>query len=109
MNIFTTFMARSSGEDFIAVFALLYLVIIGVAIYINYLVAKKFESIAFTKGYTTEVHAFAMCFWLGMIGYIYVLALPNLIMMGQNKDMIDSLRSIKNDTAKIENKTENDQ
>ena len=109
MNIFTTFMARSSTDDFVAAYVLLYLVIIAVAIYINYLIAKKFESIAFTKGYTTEVHAFAMCFWLGMIGYIYVLALPNLIMMGQNKDMIDSLRSIKNDTAKIENKTENDQ
>ena len=104
MNVFTMFMARSSAENFIAVFAILYLVIIAVAIYINYLIAKKFEAIAFSKGYTTEIHSFAMCFWLGFIGYIYVLALPNLVTMSQQKAILDSLRAVKDDTYRIDNK-----
>lgn len=104
MNVFTMFMARSSAEDFIVLYALLYLIFFAVAIYINYIVAKKFEAIAFEKGYTVQIHSFAMCFWLGIIGYIYVLALPNLVTMNQQREMIESLRSIKNDTSKIENK-----
>ena len=56
---------------------LFWLAILGVAIYINYLVAKKFEAIAFQKGYDVSVHTFAMCFWLGLPGYLYVIALPN--------------------------------
>lgn len=28
------------------------------------------------KGYK-DIHAFAICFWLGPIGYLYILALPD--------------------------------
>ena len=57
------------------VFSIIFVVVFFV---IGYIVARKFEQIAFQKGYGTEVHSFAMCFWLAMIGYIYVLALPDL-------------------------------
>ena len=46
--------------------------------FISYLVARKFEEIAFQKGYDTTIHSFAMCFWLGIVGYLYVIALPDL-------------------------------
>lgn len=57
---------------------LLLLIPIVVVLFINYIVAKKFEKIAFQKGYDDSIHSFAMCFWLGLIGYLYVIALPNL-------------------------------
>ena len=50
----------------------------------QFIIAKKFEKIAFEKGYGTEIHSFAMCFWLGLIGYIYVLALPDLVARSRN-------------------------
>ena len=55
------------------------LVFLGIItiISLNYVISKKFEKIAFAKGYGAEIHAFALCFWLGIIGYIYVCALPN--------------------------------
>ena len=56
---------------------LLLLIPIVVALVINYVVAKKFEEIAFQKGYDESIHSFAMCFWLGIVGYLYVIALPN--------------------------------
>ncbi len=51
--------------------------VVGIAFTINLVVALKFEKIAFAKGYDTSIHSFAMCFWLGIVGYLYVIALPN--------------------------------
>ena len=55
-----------------------YLIGIGIGLFIEYFVAKKFEEIAFGKGYDENEHTFAMCFWLGIIGYLYVIALPDI-------------------------------
>lgn len=52
--------------------------ILIIAIVLNYNIARKFEKIAFKKGYREDIHAFAMCFWLTLIGYLYVIALPDL-------------------------------
>lgn len=49
------------------------IILISIKIYISY----KFEQIAFEKGYDNTSHSFAMCFWLGIIGYLYVIALPD--------------------------------
>ena len=57
---------------------LLLLIPIVISILINFVVAVKFEDIAFKKGYDKSIHSFAMCFWLGIVGYLYVIALPNL-------------------------------
>lgn len=58
--------------------ALLLLIPIGVVVVINFLVAQKFEEIAFQKGYDTSIHSLALCFWLGIAGWLYVIALPDL-------------------------------
>ena len=60
------------GESFWIIFCCLFV------IFIQWPVAKKFEKIAEMKGYDEEIHSFAMCFWLGWIGYLYVIALPDL-------------------------------
>ncbi len=57
--------------------AFLFLVMGGAVLTVRYIVAKKFEEIAKQKGYGKEAHAFAMCFWLGVFGALYVIALPD--------------------------------
>ena len=42
------------------------------------------------KGYGPEMHCFAMCFWLGILGCLYVIALPDR-----------SMREVQNDTNNI--------
>ena len=44
---------------------------------INAVIASKFNDIAYMKGYGPEMHCFAMCFWLGILGCLYVIALPD--------------------------------
>lgn len=52
--------------------------IIFLVFYIIYIIAKKFEKITIEKGYSIEeTHSFAMVFWLGIIGILYVIALPD--------------------------------
>ena len=60
------------------VIVFLWLLIMGGALFVQYIVAKKFEEIAKQKGYGEEKHTCAMCFWLGVVGYLYVIALPDL-------------------------------
>ena len=55
------------------------IIIAAVALLIHMYLAAKFEQIAFAKGYDKSIHSFAMCFWLGIIGYIYVAALPTKV------------------------------
>ena len=55
-------------------------IFLAVVIFIQYKVAKLFEKIALDKGYDKKACAFAMCFWLGFVGYIYVAAMPKLNM-----------------------------
>ncbi len=50
---------------------------ITIALVIQFFIAKQFEKIAIMKGHP-NAHAFAWCFWLGIVGYIYVAALPNI-------------------------------
>ena len=61
-----------------------WLIGVGIILYIQWVIAKKFEKIAFQKGYNEEIHSFAMCFWLGLIGYLYVIALPDLTISRAN-------------------------
>lgn len=70
--------------------------ILIIAIVLNYSVARKFEKIAFKKGYREDIHAFAMCFWLTLIGYLYVIALPDLNLRKE----IEKLQPMKIDELK---------
>ena len=83
---------------------ILLLIPIAVALFINYVVAKKFEEIAFKKGHDNSIHSFAMCFWLGIVGYLYVIALPNL----NNHYNIHSNNTDKNVNETSENEHDND-
>ena len=58
-------------------YLLLLLAFCAAIIWVNYIVSKKFEEIAIRKGHYNS-HSFAMCFWLNTIGYLYVIALPNI-------------------------------
>ena len=53
------------------------LVLIPIIFLLNAVIAFKFDDIARMKGYGSEMHCFAMCFWLGIIGCLYVIALPD--------------------------------
>jgi len=65
---------------------------------IQSILAKKFENIAFQKGYAKkEPYLFAMCFLLGLVGYIYVLALPDLTLQKQNEKIISLLEQNKSE------------
>ncbi|MBE6695117.1 MAG: hypothetical protein E7587_01550 [Ruminococcaceae bacterium] len=57
---------------------IIYMLFLALLFFIQYKVAKMFEAIAFDKGYDKKAHPFALCFWLGIIGYIYVAAMPKL-------------------------------
>ena len=43
---------------------------------INWFVAKQFHEIAKMKGYPERKYLW-WCFWLGVVGYLMVVALPN--------------------------------
>ena len=69
------------------------LITLAVILVINYIVGKKFEEIAVDKGYSVDqTHPFAMCFWLGIIGMIYVLALPNKKAIKVQEDILAELK-----------------
>lgn len=56
---------------------------------VNYLSAKKMTAAAFEKGYDVHsLHVFAWCFWLPLVGYLYVIALPDLRLRSQNAEII---------------------
>ena len=52
------------------------------------------------KGYDKKAHAFAMCFWLGPIGYIYVAMLPNKIHKMQVEALLLLVEALKENTTK---------
>lgn len=56
---------------------------------VNLVVASYMQDVAFTKGYDTNAHAFAMCFWLGIIGVLYVIALPDLVARANQERIIE--------------------
>ena len=66
---------------------LFYLFIIVILIIVNYFVSKKMESIAEDKGYTNSP-AFVLCFFLGIAGYLYVIAMPDLVAREQMKKLL---------------------
>lgn len=54
----------------------LFIIILALAIYINCIIAKNFQNIATLKGFNNKKY-FWFCFWLGVVGYFMVIALPN--------------------------------
>ena len=87
---------------------MVYIIILSgvVGLIINIIVAKQFESVAEMKGHSAEnVHAFAMCFWLGLIGWIYVAALPDRTLPFR---LSEAINANKRETASSQPKPEFD-
>ncbi len=61
------------------------IVLLCIWLIVNYKVAKMFEKLALDKGYGKDANAFIMCFWLGIVGYIYVAAMPKLTEKSQTE------------------------
>ncbi len=74
-------------SDLLVVF-LLFLVVYFVW---DLMMAKTMEKIARQKGYGEDFNAFMICFWLGMIGCLYVIALPDLKQREQLDRIIELL------------------
>lgn len=53
------------------------IVVLFIFVIINYNMACNMQEIVEKKGYK-DLRVVAICFWLGIIGYLYVIALPNL-------------------------------
>ena len=79
------------------------IVFLAVVIFVQYKVSKLFEKIAFDKGYDENAHAFAMCFCLGFVGYIYVASMPKLTTDEIKKNTTDEIK--KNTTDEIKKNT----
>lgn len=58
---------------------------------INGIGAQKMKEAAILKGYGDDYHIWALCFWLGIFGYLYTMALPDLVTQGQNQQIIKLL------------------
>ena len=56
-----------------------YILIAAAYLTLNYYIAKWFSEAAEDKGYDNYVNRkyFWICFWLGFIGYLLVIALPD--------------------------------
>ena len=74
-------------SDLLVVF-LLFLVVYFVW---DLMMAKTMEKIARQKGSGEDFNAFMICFWLGMIGCLYVIALPDLKQREQLDRIIELL------------------
>ncbi|PWL69970.1 MAG: hypothetical protein DBY23_05710 [Bacillota bacterium] len=61
---------------------------------VQFIFANFMRKVAVRKGYGDDAHAWAMCFWLGIAGGIYVMALPDLIQQSQNQQMIELLKDV---------------
>ena len=55
--------------------------------------AAFMNQVAMDKGYGSEAHALAICFFFGIMGGIYVNALPDKNLKAQNDEIIALLRT----------------
>ena len=77
----------------VGVLIFFYIAFFAIWLTIWYFVAKQFERIAFDKGYGVERHSFAMVFWFGIVGILYVFALPdrNLYQESEKEDPLPNM------------------
>ncbi len=80
--------SSSAGPIAALLIILLYLAIIVAYIIIMVKLANHMRDIAYSKGYDDRWHPWAWSFWLGILGFIYVLALPDLVARKNQETMI---------------------
>ena len=59
-----------------ALIILLSLLMAILVLWVDYLIAKEFYKAAQYKGYSEKKYLW-ICFWLGVVGYLLVVALPD--------------------------------
>lgn len=64
----------------------LILVCLCIFIFLNYIIASHFSEIAELKGHDSK---FWFCFFFGIVGWIYVISLPDLISRENQESLID--------------------
>lgn len=69
-----------------------WIVIILIAVLVNAIGAYLMKGAAIQKGYGEDIHAWAICFFLGIFGYLYIIALPDKVTQSQNQQIIDLLK-----------------
>lgn len=71
------------------------ILVILIGICINAYLASLMKKAGIAKGYGEDAHIWAICFWLGIMGYLYVIALPDKIQQSQNQKIIELLEGKK--------------
>ncbi len=66
---------------------------LAAAVIIDIIMANLMQNVAFAKGYDTSIHSFAICLLLNFAGYIYVLALPDLIARKNQEEILEALKN----------------
>ena len=70
-----------------------FLLTIAVAIAIDYKIAKMFADVASRKGYSNETKVLLLSFFLGVVGWVYVAALPDEVLRKQNDEILQNLHN----------------
>lgn len=66
---------------------------VGLTLVLSLMAAAKMKKLVDDKGYNSrELHVFAWCFWFPLFGYLYAIALPDLTLQKQNKEIIDLMK-----------------
>jgi len=75
-----------------------FLGVIGLMIWVRCVLARRFDRIAKSKGYNdnNEENIFIICLFLGLPGYIYVMALPDLVKENREKEILIHLMESNN-------------
>lgn len=72
-------------------------IIIGaiIGIILNLIGASMMSSATREKGYDSEAHVFAACFFLGIFGYLYAICLPDKKLRKQNEAILSQNEAIR--------------
>ena len=94
-------------ESFFAILMTFFIFYCPIILVLLILAAKKMKNLVEDKGYNSrELHVFAWCFWFPIFGYLYAIALPDLTLQKQNKEIIDLMKD-QSTQQRLQNHTEN--
>lgn len=83
--------------------------VISIIVIVDAYLALKMVDAAVDKGYTSQkAEHFFLCFFFPVLGYLYIIALPDLIVQEQNEHCLRLLAEIRNQN-KLSSATEGEQ
>ena len=83
----------------------LYVSILILFVAINYMMAMRMQAVVEQKGHH-NVRVVALCFWLGIVGYLYVIALPDLEERRLLKHIAIGISELENGSESVEDNVE---